>query len=63
MDLTEEEERMIRTHRIETELRKLKDIPGLLKDDLSGLTRLTKSERDMLRPILESMVRDEPSDE
>ena len=37
MGLTEEEERLVRTHRIERELRKLKDIPGLLKNDLSGL--------------------------
>jgi hypothetical protein len=57
IDLTEEEERLVRTHRIERELRKLKDIPGLLKDDLSGLSHLTKDERDKLRPILESMVR------
>ena len=63
LDLTEEEERLVRMHRIERELRKLEDIPGLLKNDLSGLSHLTKEERDKLRPILESMVRRQNSDE
>ena len=63
MELTEEEERLVRMHWIERELRKLEDIPGLLKNDLSGLSHLTKDERDQLRPILESMVRSQQSDE
>ncbi|HEU0084635.1 MAG TPA: hypothetical protein VFQ87_17395 [Bradyrhizobium sp.] len=48
MDLTEEEERLVRMHRIERELSKLKDIPGLLKNDLSGLSHLTQGWRTAL---------------